>query len=325
MTTTATWLEVIEPQASAKQVAVWGADSLFLGMRIALDDPFAPRTAFTAGRGPRDDLKCGLSGSTNSVVTLAKESGGWRATAGAQTTLYAGKPLGRQGRILVDGDELEGGAVAFRFHDAACDDVLGVAWRVGDHVMFQSRFFLAKPRFFRGLSLAAPEGPRLVTMLVVDGSVHGPPSRGAVVHTWRNAKLVELDDVDGPTLRTLIDKSKALGGELDGAFLSTICDAVQGVVESLDDVVVRFDGDVVSSSLVARTIGDSGQRLRRMLATLGRPPAPSESRAPRSELAGLVRALFPDEAARHDALVEEVQLLDANAWRERIAESRRSS
>lgn len=316
---TSSWLEVIEPSASEKQVALWGADSLLMGMRIALDDPFVGRTSFSAGRAQRDDLKCGLAGSVNSVVTLTRGNVKWVAKAAAQTTTLHGKPIGTSGRPLVDGDEIDGGAVAFRYCTGPGDPVLGVAWRIGDFVLFGSSFFLGRPRWYRAISLQQ-NVPRLVTVLVEDHTTRRDDARGRVVHRWRNAELVTLnEDVDGPTLRALHERSKALGGEIDPAFLAAVCDGVDGAVESIDDVVVRFDGTIVSCSLSARLIGDNRARLRRILGTLGRNVG--EDPAKTAALAGFVRALFPDEAARHDALVEELPLLDAEEWLARVPES----
>lgn len=316
---TSSWLEVIEPSASEKQVAVWGADSLMLGMRIALDDPFAGRTSFSAGRAQRDDLKCGLAGSLNSVVTLKKAKVKWIASAASLTTTLDGKPLGKGGRGLVDGDEIDGGAVAFRYGAGPADPVLGVAWRIGDFVMFGSSFFCARPRWYRAITLEQ-NVPRIVTVVVEDGNTRRPDARGRIVHEWRNAELVTLnEDVDGPTLRALHERSKALGGEIDPAFLAAVCDSVTGAVESIDDVVVRFDGAVVSCSMSTRIIGDSRARLRRILEVLGR--RVGDEPADRSALAGFVRALFPEEAARHDTLVEELPLLDAEGWLARVPES----
>src|SRR5688572_7943849 len=122
-------------------------------MRIALDDPFAGRASFSAGRAQRDDLKCGLAGSVNSVVRLSKHKVKWVASAAAQTTTMHGKPLGNAGRGLVDGDEIDGGAVAFRYCDGPADPVLGVAWRIGDFVMFGSTFFVGRPRWYRAITL----------------------------------------------------------------------------------------------------------------------------------------------------------------------------
>lgn len=313
---TSSWLEVIEPSASEKQVVLWGADSLLLGMRIALDDPFAGRTSFSAGRAQRDDLRCGLAGSVNSVVTLKKGNVKWVATAAAQTATLGGKHLPKNGRPLVDGDEIDGGAVAFRYCDGAADAVLGVAWRVGDFIMFGSSFFLARPRWYRAITLQQ-NVPRLVTVVVEDGGTRRADARGRIVHEWRNAQLVTLnEDVDGPTLRALHERSKTLGGEIDPAFLAAVCDGVTGAVESIDDVVVRFDGAVVSSSMSTRIIGDSRARLRRLLETLSRRVA--DEPADRKALAGFVRALFPEEAARHDMLVEELPLLDAEGWLARV-------
>lgn len=316
---TSSWLEVIEPSASEKQVAVWGADSLMCGMRIALDDPFVARTQLSVGRAQRDDLKCGHVGSLNSVVSLQRGSVKWVARAHAQTTTIDGKPLGNSGRPLVDGDEIDGGAVAFRFCVGPGDAMLGVCWRAGDFIMFGSSFFVGKPRWYRAISLEH-SAARLITVVVEDSNNRREDARGRVVHAWRNAQLVTLnDDVDGPTLRALHERSKQLGGEIDPAFLAAVCSSVSGAVESIDDVVVRFDGAVVSSCMSPGIIGDSRARLRRILERLGR--RVSDEPAEPAELAAFVRQLFPEEAARHGSLVEELPLLDAEGWRERVAET----
>ena len=39
----------------------------------------------------------------------------------------------------------------------------------------------------------------------------------------------------------------------------------------------------------------------------------------RSLVAGFVRQVFPDEARRSDAIVEEAAMLSSAAWRERVA------
>ena len=316
--TTSSWLEIGKPSFSAKQIGAWRADPLVPGMRIDL----AGRDSLGIGRLATDELRAGTLSDDKHYCRIARRSGdaaGFSIT-GSRTTGLGGGSLGASPAALKDGDVVDGGAVRFRFRSGEPPDaLLGVAWRAADHVIAYPCAF-PQLRRFRALFLDGDE-PRMGSVYVDHEPTRPDEALGRPIARSLNAMVVELPVVDGPTLRVLFDRSRAMGATVDAAYLAEMCASVEGVVAAFDDVVVGFDGAVRSSWLLRESASAMapGVRLRRLLEAMQRPVAPESDRAGREALAAFVRQLFPAEAARIAAIAEEAPMLSCAAWRERVS------